>query len=89
MLISFPSTGTGAARKRAETTMINLTEMDNRRADHAARVARVNREGWMRPERVRTPSADGHPWRRTAAMLIRLGAWAHLATAAPARTTVR
>ena len=36
--------------RREETIMIDRTDLDLRYADHAARVARVDREGWLREE---------------------------------------
>jgi hypothetical protein len=35
-------------RRREETVVINLTDLDVRYANHATRVARVGREGWLR-----------------------------------------
>jgi hypothetical protein len=43
-----PTNPDGPGRRREETAVISLTDLDNRRADHAARVARADREGWLR-----------------------------------------
>jgi hypothetical protein len=81
MLIAFQSHGVGAEERQAETVMINLAEMEIRRADYAARVERFNREGWMRAAAVptaggrtrRMPSTVGLMRRRVGDALIGVG----------------
>ncbi len=46
--------------------MINLTDLDLRYADHATRVARVGREGWLRETSV--PTGGSRP-RRAASVV--------------------
>jgi hypothetical protein len=47
MMIVFRSDAVGPAERREEAQMINLTDIENRRADVAAKIDRVNRAGWM------------------------------------------
>jgi hypothetical protein len=42
-----PSSPGGPGRRREETVVINLTDLDVRYANHATRIARVGREGWL------------------------------------------
>ena len=61
--------------------MIDRTDLDLRYADHAARVARVDREGWLREEALPTgarrprgtATAVGPMRRQIGAALIRAG----------------
>src|SRR3954451_16927774 len=47
MLWLFQSSGIGDEGQRTETTMINLAELDIKRMNHEAQIARNNRYGWM------------------------------------------
>jgi hypothetical protein len=47
MMLSFQGSPDAPGERREETAVINLTEMSSRYTDYAARVERVNFEGWM------------------------------------------
>jgi hypothetical protein len=56
--------------RRKETAVIDLTDLDLRYADHAVRVGRVGREGWMREASV--PTGGSRTWgMATAVGLVR------------------
>lgn len=69
--------------------MFVLTDLDNRLAEHMARVDRVSREGWMRQEQVAIPSASERPRQRAGTMLIRFVAWIRLMRLGHAGATAR
>src|SRR4051812_15943987 len=58
MLWLFQSIGIGAEGQRTEPTMINLAELDIRRMNREAQIARNNRYGWMDDLAIR-PQEDG------------------------------
>src|SRR3954452_7796956 len=69
------ASGPGAPQQKGETTMIDRNELDLRIADHDARTAQANRDGWRQPE-ARTHRAGRRGGRGL------LGRVAGLATAA-------
>jgi len=47
MMLSFQASPDAPGERREETAVINWVDVGIRRADYAARVERVSREGWM------------------------------------------
>ena len=52
--------GIGAEAQRTETVMINLAGIDERLQDHETRVARINRDAWMRDATNSAPDDRAH-----------------------------